>query len=251
MTDAAKARLLLGGLFLAIVASGAFAYIQNRRADAAERQAAVHLGRADAAAEREAQAKAAKAAADQLVRQREAEILALHAQLAQHPAPPPARPVPPDAPAGLVVAELQGLGLAPRLLPDGLALSLPDGRTTLGWGREAQRVPQLAARLGILEELTRAQADQAEASRRRGEAADQAIAEADARADAQERRAEALQRAIDLRPRWRPSAAGVIVGVDSTGSRHLGAYATHAWGPLEVGALYINRTAGLTAAIRF
>lgn len=251
MTDATKARLLLGGLVLAIAASGAWGFIQNRRANAAERLASVHLGRASAAAEREAKAKAEKAQVEQAVRDLDAKVAALEAAAAHHPLPAPAQPVPADAPVALVVAELQGLGLAPRPLADGLALSLPDGRTTLGWGREALRTPQLEARIGALEDLTQAQAEQAEAMRRAATAADQAITEADARADAQERRAAALQRAIDLRPRWRPSAVGAIVALDATGTRRLGAYISHAWGPVEVGALYLNRTAGVTAGIRF
>lgn len=251
MTDATKARLLLGALALAIVAAASWGGLESHRANLAQQVAAVQKGRADAAAEREAQAKAAKASADQVVQQLDAKVARLEAALAQHPHPAPAVPVPADAPAAVVVADLHGLGIAPRLLGDGLALSLPDGRTTLGWGREALRVPQLEARLSALGDLAEAQRQQVTAQRQQVAIAEQALQEADARADAQERRAEALQRAIDLRPRWRPSAAGVIVGVDSTGSRRLGAYAAHAWGPLEVGALYINRTAGLTAAIRF
>lgn len=149
------------------------------------------------------------------------------------------------------VAGLQQLGLHPQPLAEGLALPLTDGRTALTWGREVLRVPGLEARLTTLEDLIRAQGDQVAAKDQQLAATDRALAASEAETAAQHRRAEALQRAVNLAPRWRPTAVGLIAGLDETGTRRLGAYLSRTWGPVEVGALYLNRTAGVTAGIRF
>jgi len=148
------------------------------------------------------------------------------------------------------VAGLQGLGLTPHLLDAGLALNLSDGRTTLGWGREALRVPGLQLRVAALEGLSAAQGEQAQALRQAQAATSQALEAADTRADAQQRRAEALQRAIDLRPdrRW---TAGLLVGADATATRHLGAYASRSWGPVHLQIVYLANTAAIGGGFRF
>jgi len=251
MTDATKASLLLAALLTAAVGGGVYGFVQHRGREAALAQAAIATGEAHAAAQAEAQAKAERTAADQREARQAARVAELERRAAQHPMPPPAEPVPVDAPAAVVVAGLQGLGLRPEVLGEGLALTAPDGRTILGWGREVLRVPGLTARLGALEQLTSAQQDRAAAQAERQAATDRALSAADARADALQRRADALQRAADLTPRWRPTAAGLIVGLDEGGKRHLGAYLSRTWGPVELGALYLNRTAGVTAGIRF
>lgn len=251
MTDATKATILLGSLILAALGGAAFGIRQSRAKAAALHQAAVFEGEAHAAQQSETQAKADRASAQQLVSQRDDEVAHLRAQLAAHPTPQPAEPVPPDAPATAVVAGLQSLGLHPQVLGEGLAMNLPDGRTTLAWGREFLRVPGLTARIGTLEILSATQAQQYEAQRQQQAATDRALTSADARADAQAHRAEALQRAIDLTPRARPWAPGVLWGVDSTGARHLGAYLAGSWGPVQGQIIYINRTAAIGAGIRF
>ena len=262
MTDATKASILLGTLVLAALVGGGAAAWQARAKAQALHQAAVQEGVAHAALQAEAKAKADKAAAEQVVQQTAARVAELERRLAQHPAPAPAVPVPADAPAAVVVAGLQGLGLAPQVLgpavkdsltaqPMALALNLPDGRTILGWGRQAMRVPGLETRMGDLETLTAAQRDQAYAMETRQAAADRALAAADNRAAANQHRAEALQLAIDRTPRWRPRAAGLIAAMDAQGQRHLGALASYSFGPVEIGGLYVNHTAGAFAVIRF
>lgn len=251
MTDATKASILLSTLALVALAAGAFGVHQARGKADALHQAAIAQGERNAARQAEAQAKADQAAEHQVVQQQAVRVAALERQLAQHPHPAPAQPVPVDATAADVVAGLQGLGLHPGLLGEGLALTLPDGRTTLGWGREALRVPALEARMGDLEALTAAQHDHAAALEARQAATDRALAAADARADAEGRRAANLQRAIDLTPRWRPRAAGLIAAMDAQGQRHLGVLASYTLGPVEVGGLYVNHTAGVFGVIRF
>jgi hypothetical protein len=251
MTDATKASILLGALALAVVIAGAFGVHQARAKAAALHRAAIAEGETHAAQQSETQAKADRATALQLVAQRDAEVARLRAQAAAHPSPKPAEPVPPDAPITTVVAGLQSLGLHPQGLGEGLAMSLPDGRTILIWGRESLRVPGLTSRIGALETLSDAQAQQVEAQRQQQVAADRALAMADSRADLEHRRAEALQRAITLTPRLRSKSAGVIYSMEPNGSRHIGAIVTRAWGPIEAGALYLNNQAGVFAAYRF
>jgi hypothetical protein len=251
MTDATKASLLLAVLMSAALGGGAWAAWERREKRRALRVATEQTGVAHAALQAEAQAKAEKAAAHQLAQQQTARVAELERWVAQHPVPPPAQPVPADAPLAVVVAGLQGLGLHPEPLGEGLALSLPDSRTTLTWGREAQRVPLFTTRVQALEDLTAAQRDQAAALEARQAATDRALTAADARADAQQRRAEALQRAYDLTPRWRPTGVGLIGGLDEGGRRHVGAIVSHSWGPVEVGALYLNRNVGVSAVYRF
>ena len=251
MTDATKAAILLGALVLAAVAGGTYGWMQARSRAAALHQAALAEGEAYAERQAKEKAKADRAAADQVAQQQTQRVAELQAELDRRPRPAPAQPVPADAPVAVVVAGLQQLGLRPQPLADGLALNLPDGRTTLGWGREALRVPGLEGRLATLEELTRAQVAQAAAKDQQLAATDRALAASEAETAAQQRRADNLQRAIDRTPRWRPRAAGLIVALDSRGQRHLGALASYTLGPVELGGLYVNHTAGAYAVIRF
>lgn len=251
MTDATKASMLLGALALAAVSGGAYGVIQARAKAAALHQAAVAEGEARAERQAKEKAQADRAVADQMAAAQTQRVAQLQAELDRRPRPVPAEPVPADAPVAVVVAGLQQLGLHPQPLAEGLALNLPDGRTALAWGWEFLRVPGLEARLTTLEDLTRAQGDQAAAKDQQLAATDRALAASEAETAAQQRRAEALQRAVNLAPRWRPTSAGVIFGLDEAGTRRLGAYVSRTWGPVEVGALYLNRTAGVTAGIRF
>lgn len=253
MTDATKASILLGALALAAMSGGAFGLVQRYQKQAAIVEAQRQASIAEKAGAAEAIHKAARAAAEQQAQAALQDVARLKTQVAAHPVPPAAEPVPADASAGVVVAGLQSLGLTPEPIqaPLAVGLTLPDGRTVLQWGREAQRIPPLVARLGALETLAQAQEGATSALLRQQAATDQALTAADTRADAQQRRAELLQRAIDLTPRWRPTAAGVIYSMDATGARHLGAIITRTWGPIEVGALYLNNQAGVIAAYRF
>ena len=262
MTDATKATLLLGALALAAVSGGIYGWVQSRGRTAALHQAAIAEGEALAERQAKEKAKAERAAADQVAKAQTLRVAQLQAELDRHPRPAPAQPVPADAPVAVVVAGLQQLGLRPQPLgpavkdsltaqTPALALTLPDGRTVLAWGRDALRVPGLEARLDTLQDLTRAQADQAAAKDQQLAATDRALAASEAEAAALRRQAAALQRAVDLTPRWRPRAAGLIVGLDAQGQRHLGALASYTLGPVEVGGLYLNHTAGAYAAIRF
>ena len=260
MTDATKASILLGVLALAVAVSVGVAIHESRGRAAAQVEAKKQEGRADAAGEREAQAKTAKAAAEQLAARALGEVARLKAVAAQHPAPPAAQPVPPDATADLVVAGLRDLGLRPGLLgapaapdlalPLSIGLTLPDSRTALAWGHEAQRVPPLSERIAALEQLAQAQEGATSALLQRAEAADQATAAADTRADAEHRRAEALQRAVDLNPlrHWAP---GVLVGVDDTGTRRVGAYLQWSSGPIHAEVVVLNNTVAIGGGIRF
>ena len=259
MTDATKAGILLGALALAAAGGGTYGWVQARGRASALHQAAIAEGEARAERQAKETAKADRAAADQVAQQQTQRVAELQAELDRRPRPAAATPVPADAPVVVVVAGLQQLGLHPQPLADGLAptlgltlgLTLPDGRTTLGWGREALRVPSLEGRLATLEDLARAQADQAAAKDQQLAATDRALAASEAETAAQQRRADNLQRAVDRTPRWRPRAAGLIVALDSQGQRHLGALASYTLGPVEVGGLYVNHTAGAFAVIRF
>ncbi len=251
MTDATKARLLLGALVLSLVAAGGAALYQRQQKVVALHQAAVQEGVAQAARQAETQAKADRAAADQVVQAQAQRVADLEAELARRPVPPPAVPVPADAPVAYVVAGLRDLGLHPQLQGEGLALTLPDGRTTLGWGREALRVPPLLARLATLDEFTRAQADQSEAQRQQLAATDRALEAADARAEAHASQAESLQRYIDLTPRERRWAAGLLAGIDPTGTRKAGGFVSYAWGPIHTQVVVLGNTAALGGGFRF
>ena len=255
LTDATKATLLLGALALAALAGGAYGIHQSRGRAAALHQAAVAKGEARAERQAKEAAQADRAAADQVSAAQTQRVAQLQAELDRRPRPAPAQPVPADAPVAVVVAGLQQLGLRPQPLgPDGplaLGLTLADGHTTLGWGREALRVPGLEARLATLDDLTQAQHHQAVAKDQQLAATDRALGASEAESAALRRQTAALQRAVNLTPRWRPTGVGLIGGLDEGGRRHVGAIVSHSWGPVEVGALYLNRNVGVSAVYRF
>jgi hypothetical protein len=254
MTDATKAAILLGTLTLSAVLAGVFGVHQARAKVAALRRAVIAEGEARASQQSETQAKAERAAAQQVAATQLQRVADLERQLAQHPAPPPAQPLPPDASVSLVLAGLHDLGLHPgqiTLHDLALGLSLPDARTTLQWGREAQRAPALAARLETLESLTQAQEGTTNALLQRAEAADRATSAAEARADAEHRRAEALQQALHLTPVDRPWTAGLLVGLDTTGQRRAGAYLSRSWGPVHAQVVVLGNTAAIGGGICF
>ena len=226
---------------------------QTLRVQAAEAAALVFQGRESAAIERETAAKTEKAVAEQLVEAKTQRVVELEGALAKHPSPPAAQPVPIDASASDVVVNLQVLGIHPKLLSadPAIGLNLPDGRTVLGWGREALRVPDLAARLDALGDLSHAQADQAQAMKDQAAKADEALAAADARAVAATGRADSLQTALKLSPKDRPWAATALVGMDTTGARRLGASVSRAWGPVQIQIVILGNTAAVGGGIRF
>ena len=250
---------LKGKIILACVLVTAFTaaclvyYQQVVRAKAAEAQALIFLGREKAALDAETKAKTEKDAAQQLVEAKTQRVAELEAALAKHPAPAPAQPVPVDASAPDVVAGLQGLGIHPSLLgtDPAIGMNLPDGRTVLGWGREALRVPQLNARVGALEDLSHAQTDQAQAMKDQAARADEALAAADARAVAATGRADSLQTALNLSPKDRPWSVTAFAGLDTTGARHLGAGISRARGPGHVDVVIIGNMAAIGGGFRF
>lgn len=253
MRDSTKGALLLASLLLGVVVSGLIAHRHARQRKAAEARALLLEGRADALLEREAAAKAATAEADRKAEGWRQEVAHLRAALAVRPLPSAPQPVPADASASLVVRGIQDLGLHPEPLagPLALGLTLPDGRTVLQWGREAQRIPAYVARLGVLEDLARAQEGATSALLQRADSADDALAAADARAAAQAQRAEALQEAMRLQPGDRPWSAGLLVGIDAFGARRTGAYASRAWGPVQVQVVVLGNVAAIGGGIRF
>jgi len=218
---------------------------------------AYHLGRqsVDMAQERrrvsdaearESQAKASAKASGELAEDRLREVERLRGQLASRPTPPPAEPVAPDASAADVAAGLSGLGLRPVLLggDPALGLNLPDGRTILGWGREVQRVPPLVARLETLEQLAQAQEGATSALHRQAADLAAALKASDEGREAERRIARRL--APD-----RPWAAGLLVGVDTTGTRRLGAYASRSWGPAQFQVVVMGNQAAIGGGFRF
>lgn len=202
--------------------------------------------RAEDAIKREAKAKTQAAEAGRLASVRLDEVERLRQELGKRPVPPPPDPVDPNASAVSVAGDLQGLGLRPVLLGEdpALGLALADGRTVLTWGRQAQRVPPLVARLETLEELGRAQTSAAEALRLQVSGLGTALAACDEGRDAERQRAKSL--APD-----RPWSVGLLVGIDTTGTRRVGAYVSRAWGPIHVQGVVLGNQAALGAGFRF
>ena len=185
--------------------------------------------RADDATKRETQAKTQAAEAGHLAAVRLDEVERLRQELGKRPVPLPPEPVAPDASAVSVAGGLQSLGLRPVLLGEdpALGLVLADGRTVLTWGRQAQRVPPLVSRLETLEELGRAQTSAAEALRLQVSGLGTALAACDEGREAERRRAQAL--APD-----RPWTVGILMGVDTAGTRRVGAYVSREIGRAHV-----------------
>lgn len=232
--------LLAGVVLLGSVVWGSYSYGRRSVDVDTERR------RADHATQREATAKASAKAALDLAEERLREVGRLRGELGKHPAPPPAEPVAPDASTAVVAGGLSGLGLHPVLLgaDPALGLNLPDGRTVLSWGREAQRVPPLVVRLETLERL--AQAQEGATGALHQQAADLAVA---LRACDEGREAERklAQRLVPIRP-W---SFGILTGIDTAGTRRVGAYASRSWGPVQVQVVVLGNQAAIGGGLRF
>ena len=252
----AAAALGMGLLLLGAV--GGLGYLWGRRTSereslALQAQAKALQEAADAARRDKAQAKAEAHAAGVLAAERGRQVARLQAQLAALPPDPGPRPVDPGTSAALALAELAGLGLRPVPLGDPLALglTLPDTLQALKWGREAQRVPFLAARLGTLEQLVPALEGATGALHQQVASLTTAMEASDREAAAERRRAQALEGALRLRPISRPWAVGYLRGLDAQGRQHHGGYVAWSYMRLDAQVLHINGTTAAGLGVRF
>lgn len=190
--------------------------------------------------------KAELSAAKALAEERGREVQRLKGLLASLPADPGPAPVPPDLKPEPLLAELESLGLHPVRLGDPLAvgLTLPDGITTLEWGRQALRVGPLSARVEAYGALVSAQEGENTALHLSLTASGKALEAAD-------RRAALLSRELDRRGPVRPWSAGLLAGVDLTGGRRWGAYVSRSFGPVDVQAVVLGNQVALGGGIRF
>lgn len=227
---------------------------------AAERQEAQHQAalaaetrRAQDAELREAEAKAAARAAGALAAQRERERDALQARLDALPPDPGPRPVDPDTTAPAALAELVGLGLQPVALGSPLAagLTLPDTLTAIQWGREAQRVGPLVARLDAATALAQAQAGVSDARLLQVACLTTALGAADERAAAQERRADAAEALARYRGPLRPWRAGLMGAKGWDGRSYLGAYVGWSYRRVDLQVVQIGDRTALGAGWRW
>jgi hypothetical protein len=249
-----KPRLYLW-IAMAVVLLGFLAYVRNEHTQriASEAKAKVYQEESHAAKQRETQATACADASGVLAAKWEREYGDLKSKFTALPPDPGPHPVPPNVPAEDIIRELHGLGLAPVRVGDSVALglSLPDARTTLGWGREAQRVGPLAERLDVCMALTRAQEGATGALHSQVDGLQSALLACDDRATAEQRRADASQDALRRTGTPRNWSVGLLVGLDTQAQRHLGAYVGYSYRAVEVKALFINNTGALGAGIRF
>lgn len=252
----AAAVLGIGLLLLGAAVGGG--YLWGRRASereslALQAQAKALKEAADDARRDKAQATAEANAAGALAAERGRQVARLQAQLAALPPDPGPRPVDAGTPAAVALAELAGLGLRPVPLGDPLALglTLPDTLTTLQWGREAQRIPFLAARLGTLEQLVPALEGATGALHQQVASLTTALEASDREVAAERRRAQALESALRLRPVSRPWAVGYLRGVDLQGRQHHGGYIAWSFSRLDAQLLHINGTTAAGVGIRF
>lgn len=248
----------LGVGLLLLGAVGGLGYLWGRRTSDRESldlqaQAQALKEAADAARRDKAQAKAEAGAAGALAAERGRQVARLQAQLAALPPDPGPRPVDPGTPAAVALAELAGLGLRPVPLGDPLALglTLPDTLTTLKWGREAQRIPFLAARLGTLEQLVPALEGATGALHQQVASLTTALEASDREATAERRRAQAFEGALRLRPVSRPWAVGYLRGLDLQGRQHHGGYIGWSYLRLDAQVLHINGTTAAGLGVRF
>lgn len=248
-----KGMVLLGALGLALAGGIAFvAHQQHKLAQGeVERKALKEVARA--AGERETAAKAETAVAKDAEARALAKAREAQARLDALPHDPGPRPVSPDAPVSLVVSELRGMGIAPVVLGENpaLGMTLPDSRTVLFWGREAQRVGPLAARLEAATALAQAQAGVADTRLQQVASLTTALDAADLRASAQERRADSAEADLRRVGKLRPWTVGGLVAVDVDGRQHLGAYVSWSYRAVNVHAVFVNRTVAVGAGIRF
>jgi hypothetical protein len=239
-----------GGFALALllllgVAAGLGYFSGWRAADRSDQILALE-GERDAAKRARAQALESAAEAGRLAEARGQEVIRLRAQFRNLPQDPGPRPVDPDATSAALVAELGGLGIRAALLdaPLALGLTLGDGRTVLFWGREARRIPFLAARLGTLEELALAQEGATGALH-------QQVADLTTAYRSCEVQLETERRLARLKASDRPWSAGALLGFDPSGQRHLGAYVSRSWGPIQVQVAIVGDRAAVGGGIRF
>lgn len=223
-----------GAVVLILIAAASW---QQRRYTQARAEAQAEREVSRAALQRETQAKAQAT-------EWKLKAESIQAHLNTLPADPGPRPIDPSASVLVVAAELRGLGLTPALLGDGLGLTLPDARTTVNWGREAQRVGPLAARLETTTALAQALHSQASDLTT-------ALGACDERAASEQRRADALDRALRATGAPRNWTAGLLVGMDTDARRHLGAYVGWSYKAVHVQAITINNTVALGAGYRF
>ena len=235
-----KVKWILIGLNALVLLGLLVAYhIKTVEGEVAKAQSALLKTAGEAALVREQEAKSQLAPLTQRVAQ-------LEAVLVQHPIPPKARPVPINATAQEVASGFTELGLKPivQLGDYPLGFLLADGRTALGWGREALRVPGLEARGAALEDLHAA--DVAVLSK-----TSEALSAADARAEAETRRADASDKALAKAPLDKPWSVGLLTGYDTTGARKFGAFATGAYGPIQGQVMILGNSAAIGAGFRF
>ena len=235
-----KTELTIGGIALAVVLGLMVAYhIKTVEGEVAKAQSAMFKTAGEVAQAHEQDLKQQLIPMTQRVTQ-------LEAALAQHPAPPKAKPVPADATAQEVASGLTALGVKPLVQAGDypLGLRLPDGRAVLGWGREALRVPGLEARGAALDELHTA--DVAVLSK-----TNDALSAADTRATAESKRADASDKALAKAPLDKPWAVGLLTGYDTTGARKFGAYVNGSYGPVQGQIIVLGNSAAIGAGFRF
>ena len=250
MTTPSRPALILGGAVLALIALAGW---QRQQVTEAKAAAAELQRSAAAAAQSEAVAKGQARENGERAAQYLQERDALQARMDALPKDPGPRPVDPSTTAQAALSELSVLGLHPAPLTDPLAcgLTLPDALTTIHWGREAQRVGPLAARLETATALARAQEGAAGALLQQVAGLTTALGDADTRAAAQERRADQLDHALKVQGSPRNWTAGALLGMDTEGRKHLGAYVSWSYKAVDFHALTINNTAALGAGFRF
>lgn len=252
----AAAALGAGLLLLGAAVGGGYLWgrrTSERESLALQAQAKALQEEADAARRDNAQAQAKANAAGVLAAERGRQVARLQAQLAALPPDPGPRPVDPGTPAAVALAELAGMGIRPVPLGDPLAagLTLPDVLQTLKWGREAQRIPFLAARLGTLEQLVPALEGATGALHQQVASLTTALDASDREATAERRRAQAYEGALRLRPASRPWAVGYLRGLDLQGRQHHGGYVAWSYLRLDAQVIHINGTTAAGVGIRF
>lgn len=241
------------GLALACLGLMFWASHERSQGLVARAKAAVYQEESRVAKEHQAQAIARADASGRLAAQWEKDYRAIKQKMDALPPDPGSNPVPPDAALGYLVREFQGLGLNPFHVgdPAALGLSVPDARTTLGWGREAQRVVPLAERLEASLSLTRALEGAQGALHSQVNELQVALGACGDGFLAEQRRANLLDEALRRQGLPRNWRVGVMHGIDLDGRRHFGAYLGWNYRAIDLQAVYLNRTAALGGGIRF
>lgn len=250
MTTPARPVLILGAVALVLIALAGW---QRQQVTEAQAEARGLAGVAKEALQREAQSKAGASADATRAAEWERKAQAAQDRLDALPSDPGPRPVNPGSSAQAALSEMSGLGLRPAPLADPLAcgLTLPDTLTTITWGREAQRVGPLAARLETSTALARALEGATGALHSQVSDLTAALGACDDRAAAEQRRADALDRALKAQGSPRNWTAGALLGLDTDGQKHLGAYVSWSYKAVDFHALTIHNTVALGAGYRF